>query len=191
MKTTTPRLLAANDALALAYEADARLLQNTYEALGALQAQVDNVQKQLRELSWLGSLARKGPLERQLRSLQSEQARNLTQVETLGPLIGQLAAVLDEGAWLAPALRDVGEFVTQVGKLWTQVGSGLSQLAADASSQQLEDPAWMQAALGLEGAAQRWRAICAAAEQFVTAALRQNAVALEPQQSLAGSNLRS
>ncbi len=164
-------ILDLNRGLSGACKSDATVLQQLQEAAGGLQVRVEGLQEQTRQLGFFGSKTKKKALEEQLGSLQQELADNSARAERLRTAFAELEPILDEGHWLESGLNDLVDYLDTMTKLWTTFGSGVTQLAADASSAQLEDSAWMKTALGLDDAIKQWNAIDAAAKQFTVESL--------------------
>jgi hypothetical protein len=171
LQSSKAGILSANRGLSAAFNADAKVLREAHETVGGLQAKIESVRKKIDDLGWLSSKSHKKELEEQLRSLEREIKDKSAQAEKLRVAVSQLGPILDEGAWLESGMDDCLEYVDKVDQVWTAVGSGLAQLAADAASTQLGDPAWMKTALGLEAAIEAWKAIDSAAKQYTVEAL--------------------
>jgi hypothetical protein len=164
-------IIATNNALADAFQADVELLHLKQERVGALQIQIEGVQKKISELGFFSSKERRKELEQELGSLQQELQDTMTQSEKLRLAIGELESILADGAWLKSGLDDIVQFFDNIRKIWTAFGSGLTQLAVDATDAQLENLTFVKQALGLDEAIKQWTAIDQAAKQFVVESL--------------------
>lgn len=165
-------IMAANNNLAEAYKTDAGLLQQKQERVGALRVQLEGVQKKIDELGFFSSKQKRTELEQELDNLQKELKDTTVQAEMLRTAaIAALEPILEDGAWLQAGLDDLLGFLDNERKVWTDLGSGLTQLAADASESQLGDLTFLKKALGFDESVQQWNAIDHAAKQFVVNAL--------------------
>ena len=167
LRSFVPPLVRANGELATALAADADGLRKAYEALGALQARIAQAERDVRKQGFLASLSRPSAAEKKLQALQEQLALESQQAEDLRQAVASVALVIDEAGWVEPALGALASFVEQAQKAWTQVGSGVAQVAADASAAQLEDAAWRENALGAQQATAQWQAIALAAQAFI------------------------
>lgn len=163
-------ILKANSALSDVFTTEAEHLHRLQEAVGGLKAKVANLNKEIGEIGIFGT-RRKHDLEQQLRPLQQELDDKSTQAEKLRAALGKLEPIREEAPWLEPSLDDLIEFFDKSRTVWTTFGSGLSQLVADASDDQLKDPAWLKKVLGLDEAVKQWQAIDRAAKRFAAASL--------------------
>jgi hypothetical protein len=164
-------VLGANNNLSEAYKADAAVLQRQQEKIGALKVRIEGVQKNIDKLGFFSSQKKRTELQQELQSLQQELQDTTTQSEQLRGAIAQLESVLEDGNWLQSSLDTLLEFLDNLRKVWTTFGTGLTQMAADASEAQLEDLTFVKNTLGLEEAIRQWRSIDQAAKQFVVESL--------------------
>ena len=164
-------IIAANNDLAEAYKTDAGLLQQKQERVGALQVQLEGVQKKIDELGIFSSKQKRTELEQELGGLQQELKDIMARSETLRTAIAELESILEDGAWIKSGLDDLLGFLDNKRKMWTDLGSGLTQLAADASEAQLGDSTFVKKALGFDESVQQWNAIDHAAKQFAVNSL--------------------
>lgn len=171
LKTFKAGILDANSDLSEACKTEAKALHQLQEAVGGLQVRIESLQEQIEQLGFLSSKKKKKDLQEQLGSLQQELGDNSARAERLRTALGELEPILDEGYWLASGVDDIVDYLDAMTKVWTTFGSGVGQLAADASSAQLEDSAWMKKALGLDNAINQWNAIDRAAKQFTLESL--------------------
>jgi DNA repair exonuclease SbcCD ATPase subunit len=171
LKSFKTSILDANSSLYEAFKAGAQVLQQTQEAVGGLQVRIESLQEQIEQLGFLSSKKKKKDLQEQLDNLQQELGDKSAEAERLRSAFGELEPILDEGHWLASGVDDLVDYLNAMTKVWTTFGSDVGQLAADASSDQLEDPAWMKKALGLDDAINQWNAVDQAAKKFTEASL--------------------
>lgn len=164
-------LIADNNALYESCKTDANLLHRQQEKVGALQVQIEDVQKQINELGFFRSKQKRAQLEHELRTLQQEIGNIEAQSKNLRSALGGLESIFEDGAWLKSSLDDLLGFLDNLRKIWTTFGSGLTQMAADASKPQLEDMAFVKKVLGLDDAIKQWKAIDQAAKQFTVESL--------------------
>jgi len=164
------RILNSNSAFSDAFKTDAEHLHKMQEAVGGLKVRVETLQKEIDEIGIFGA-GRKHELESQLQSLRQEFEGKSVQAEKLRAALGKLEPIREEAPWLEPSLDDLIEFFDKSRTVWTTFGSGLSQLVADASDDQLKDPAWLKKVLGLDEAVKQWQAIDQAAKLFAAASL--------------------
>jgi hypothetical protein len=164
-------IIAANNALSGAYKADTEILQRQQEEVGALQVRVEGVQKKINDLGFLSSKQKRTGLEQELSDSQQKLKTTVTQSETRRTAIREIESILEDGNWLKSSLDDLMSFLDNLRKVWTDFGSGLTQLAADASDTQLGDLAFVKKALGLDDAIKQWKVIDQAAKQFTVESL--------------------
>jgi hypothetical protein len=164
-------IIAANNTLSNAYKADTDLLHRKQERVGALQVRIEGAQKKIDELGFFSSKQKRTELEQELCALQQELASIETQSEKLRSSVGELESILEDGAWLKSSLDDLLGFFDNLRKVWTTFGSGLTQMAADASDAQLGDLSFVKKALGFDEAIKQWNAIDQAAKRFTVGAL--------------------
>lgn len=167
LKSFQTEIIEANDALSSAYRADADTLRQMQEQLGSLQVRIASLQKQIEQLGIL-SARKKHELERQLDALKQQQQETSTRSENLRVVLAAIEPIQGEGFWLEPGLNDLISFLDQLRLVLTTFGSGMTQLAADASDAQLKDTTRMQTLLGMEASIQQWEAIAGAALQYLT-----------------------
>ena len=164
-------IIAANNALSSADKADTELLQRQQEEVGALQVRIEDVQKKIKDLGFFSSKQRRTELEQELDTLKQELNNAVAQSETHRAAIREIESILEDGNWLKSGLDDLMNFLDNLRKAWTDFGSGLTQLAADASDTQLGDLAFVKKALGLDDAIKQWKVIDQAAKQFTVESL--------------------
>lgn len=164
-------IIGANSTLSEACKADAELLHRKQEGVGALQVRIEGVQKKIDRLGFLSSAKKRKELEQELAALQQELKETMAQSEKLRAAVGEFESILEDGYWLKSSLDDLIGFLDNLRKVWTVFGSGLTQLAADASDAQLGDLDWVKKALGLDKAIKQWNAIDQVAKQFVVNSL--------------------
>ncbi len=169
VRAVLPEIVRAHGKLVSAFAADADRLRVTHEELGALRAKVTEAERAVGEKGLLATLVRSNVADRELEAVQAQWSRQAAQAEEFRQAIAGVSAVVDEAVWAEPALNAVAEFIEQVQKAWTQVGSGVAQVAADASTSQMEDAGWREAALGLRQASTQWKAVADAAQAFIAA----------------------
>lgn len=171
LKNFKGAILDANNAMSKACETDSELLHSKQERVGALNVQIEEVQRQIGELGFFSSKQKRKKLEEELQTLQQELEDIKGYSEKLRSLVGKIESILEDGAWLKSSLDDLVGFFDNVRKVWTAFGSGLTQLAADASDAQLEDLTFVKQALGIDKAIEQWTAIDQAAKQFTADSL--------------------
>jgi ubiquinone biosynthesis protein UbiJ len=164
------RILDANSALADAFKAETEDLRKLQEAVGGLEVRVESLNKEIAEIGLFGA-RRKRELEEQLQSLRQELAQNSSRSEKLRSALGKLEPILEEGSWLERSLDDLTEFLEKLRTMWTNFGSGLTQLVADASDDQLKDAVSVKRVMGVDEAIRQWQAIDQAAKEFASNAL--------------------
>jgi hypothetical protein len=165
------KIIASNNDLSEACKADADLLHRKQEEVGALHVRVENVQKQIDELGFISSKRKRTEFEHELYFLKLEEKDTVAQAEKLRVAIGGLESILEDGAWLKSSLDDLLEFLDKLRKVWTTFGSNLTQMAVDASDDQLRDLNFVKKALGLDESIKQWHGIDQAAKQFTVEAL--------------------
>ena len=171
LKKFKTHILDANSSLSDAFEDSAGALQKAQEAVGGLKVRIESLQKKIDNLGFLSSKKKKKDLQEQLDNLQQDLGNKSAEAERLRSAFGKLEPILGEGHWLASGVDDLVDCLNTMTKVWTTFGSDVGQLAADASSDQLEDPAWMKKALGLDDAIKQWNTVDRAAKQFTEASL--------------------
>lgn len=158
-------LIAAGLGLSEACQRAGRMLQHSQEGVGVLHERVSAMERQLAELGLFGA-HRKQDLLANLHLLQKERAVAMARAGRLQAQLGALDAVLDEGAWLEPALADAVEAMEKLRTAWTRFGSAITQLVADASTAQLSDAAWTEQTLERAEAIRQWTLLECAARGF-------------------------
>ncbi|NJM44811.1 MAG: hypothetical protein HC860_00535 [Alkalinema sp. RU_4_3] len=171
LRTFKPAILRANDQLSEAYKAHTTKLHGQQERLGTLKVMIENLQQNIAKLNFLSSAQTRKKLDQELAVLQQELKDLSTETDQLRRAIGAVELVLEEGAWIATALDDITSFLENLRKLWTTFGTNLTQMAADATDDQLGNVDWLEKGLGLEQAIEQWTLIAQVAKQFVVAAL--------------------
>lgn len=165
-------IIGANTELSLACKGAAAVLQQMQEHVGALQVRIIALESQIAGLS-IFSGHRRHELGERLHMLRVELASQVARADGLRSRLGTLDPIFDDAVWLEPGLGDMIDFLDQSRAAWTSFGSGVSQLAADASESQLADTAWMKQALDHVGAIGRWDALSRAAGDFAVKALEE------------------
>jgi hypothetical protein len=163
-------VVAANDELADACTDAGAVLQQTQEAIGGLQVRVKNLEAQIAGLGLFGA-HKKQDLLAQMHTLQKELADSLARAARLQAQLAALDAILGEGVWLDSGVGEVLDAMDHLRTAWTSFGSGMTQLAADASDAQLADPSWIEQVLDFGEAIRQWEALQLAASQFAAGAL--------------------
>ena len=171
LSTFKREIIVANNALSEAFKADTDLLHRLQEQAGALSVKIEGVQKKINDLGFFTSKQRRKELEQQLSTLKQELNNTVTQSEKHRAAIREIESILEDGNWLKSGLDDLMSFLDNLRKAWTDFGSGLTQLAADASDTQLGDLAFVKKLLGLDDAIKQWKAIDQAAKQFTVESL--------------------
>ena len=159
-------ILAANHAITEGAAASAGQLTQAQEQVGALQVQADGLRQRIDKLGLLHA-HRKPELMRQLANLRTSLDQQRAQAESQRSRYAVIEAMLADGAWLDGALGELAAFLDQARSAWTAFGSGVAQLAADASPAELADPALIDERLGRSAALPQWQALADAAGQFV------------------------
>lgn len=158
--------LDANGALATAYAQDAAALRQMQEDLGRFKAKAENLEQQIGQLGFF-SAGKKQELEQELTALNEEKNALSVQSEALRAALGAVERVQNEGFWLEPGVDDLVGFLDRLRQVLTAFGSGMTQVAADASDAQLQDVAGMEPVLGKTEAIKQWKAIAEAAGAFL------------------------
>ncbi len=170
LKTFKVGILSANNDLSETCKIDAQSLQQMQESVGGMEYKVESLKKQIDGLGFFSS-GKKKQLELELQSLRQQLVDKTACAEKLRAALGELEPILGEGYWLQSGVDDLVDFLDKLRKVWTTFGSGVAQLAADASDDQLEDQVWMKKALGFDEAIKQWTAIEQAAKQFIAESL--------------------
>lgn len=171
MRLATPRIMTVHEEFAMACMVDAEVLQEAHQSLGALQFQIESVEKLLQELGWLGAKSTRKELEKQLRDLQEELQIQTGRAESLRNAFTMLEQILEEGAWLQSGLTNGQAFVDGVAAMWTSVELSLAELTSGATNEQLEDRAWLHTALGKRSPIEGWRGLVAAGRKYAMESL--------------------
>lgn len=143
----------------------AMLLQRAQEDVGKLHERVGQHERRIAQLGLFGA-HRKQELMSQLNVLQNERSGALARVSIFQIQLGALDALLGAGGWLEPALDDAVTSLAKLRDAWIMLGSGVTQLAADASPAQLADATWTERALDRIDAILQWTALERAARAF-------------------------
>lgn len=165
------KIIASNNDLSKACKADADLLHRKQEEVGSLHVRLESVQKQIDELGFFSSKKKRTELEDELDTLKQEEKDTVAQAEKLRAAVGELESILEDGAWLKSSLDDLLGFLDKLRKVWKTFGSSLTQMAVDASDDQLRDIDFVKKALGLDESIKQWHGIDQAAKQFTVEAL--------------------
>ncbi|WP_426756941.1 hypothetical protein [Myxococcus sp. Y35] len=174
VKEFKPAMLDANRELERVCQDAALALQQLQEQSGGLQARIQDLTQQSAKLGVFRG-GKKQQLLRTTQQLQAELASRQAESERLREQLSALEAILRDGAWLEAAVDDLTEFLEKSRAAWSRFGSGIQQLAADATQAQLADTAWVAKALELPDAAAQWEALGRAARAFLLAALNDDA----------------
>lgn len=144
-------------------------LQAEWEAVGGQRARLEHLQADLQRTSILH------PHKRQQLGIQIHDAEQ--SLSAAAGRAGQMrlcAAALhelvQEGAWLAPSLAGVADFLQMVRAAWASFGAAMAQIAADATEAQLADTVWLDVQLDAGEAMARWQELADAADRFCKAA---------------------
>lgn len=164
-----PALLAATADLARAAAHGSAALQAQQESLGRQQASSDALAAQIARLGLFGA-HKKAALEAQLLALQRDTTQQEAAAEALRGMLGRINLLLSNGAWLEPAFDELLAWLEALRTAWSALGSGVSQLAADAGEQQLADDAWLAGKLDSASALPLWQQLAAAAQAFPASA---------------------
>lgn len=163
-------LTGANGEMAQAASACAARLQQAQEACGATEAQVASLESRIARLG-IFKAHQKPELLQRLATLQATLATQRAHAEQLRQQQGVIELLLRDGAWLDAALEELGGFLDDARVAWTAFGSGVAQLAADASAAQLADAAFIDQRLERAAAIEQWAALADAAGRFAAHAL--------------------
>ncbi|HEY2147714.1 MAG TPA: hypothetical protein VGH32_07235 [Pirellulales bacterium] len=163
-------MLTASSALSEAFKADAAQLHKLQEEVGGLRYRAESLSKEIEETGFFGA-RKKRELEAELQSVRQELEAKSGQADKLRAAVGKIEPILGEATWVEPSLDDLIGFLDKSRTVWTAFGSSLAQLVADASQDQLAEPAWMKRALGFDEAISQWQAIDRAAAEFTENAL--------------------
>jgi hypothetical protein len=163
-------LLSANGELADACDAAERVLQQAKDNVGALRTRILDLEARV---SLFGLLAtyKKDDLLGQLDALHHVMAGTLRHAGKLSKQLGALDTILDEGAWIEAGLDDLIDVMDQLRLAWTRFGSGVAQLAVDASAAELAKPPWSELACERSEAIRQWDALGRSACQFAAESL--------------------
>lgn len=159
-------LLEVNRGLSDASLRIAEVLRVRQEAVGGAHERVGRLESQLARLG-LFNAHRKQALMTRLHDLQKDRAAAIQGEHTIELQLRAFDALLDEGAWIGPALAEAIETLEKLRTAWTRFGSGVTQLAIDAEAWELSDPAWRERALDLAEAVRQWTALERAARDFM------------------------
>lgn len=154
-------------------------LQKQWEAVGAQRARLENLQGQLRETGILHPHKRQ-ELAAQIQNAERELASITAAAEHLRVQAAALNELMQDGAWLDTSLCAMADFLQSLRAAWATFGGAMTQLAADASNEQLGDAAWLGAQLGAEDAMPRWRTLADAADHFCVEAQVRQAPTIQP-----------
>jgi hypothetical protein len=163
-------LLQAHAALAAAVEQQAKALQDQQVDVGRRQQEVKGLKQAIAALSMFAGTKKK-ELHDQLEKAQASLSDQSRRADKLREWIAALEPVVENGNWLERGLDDLVDFLEAHRKAWMGVSSGLTEVAAQASSDQLLDARWTQNALGAAEAQRKWTAIDRAAKEFTANAL--------------------
>jgi hypothetical protein len=166
LKHFKSRILGANAALSEAYSRDAARLRLLQEEVGRLAAKSEGVQNEMARLGFFSS-GKKHQLEQEIAALAGRQEEALREAEKLRRALSAIEPILNEGFWAESGIGDLVGGLDKLRSVLTAFGSAMTQLAADASEDQLRDTAAMAAALGKDAATHQWRAVAEAAQRFV------------------------
>lgn len=159
-------LLEVNRSLSDTSPRIADVLRQRQEAVGGAHERVGRLESQLARLG-LFNAHRKQALMTRLHALQKDRAAAIQGEHTIEVQLRTFDALLDEGAWIGPALAEAIETLERLRTAWTRFGSGMTQLSVDAAAWELSDPAWRESALDLSEAVRQWTALERAARDFM------------------------
>lgn len=163
-------LTGANRDLAAAAGESAGVLQQMQEEVGAAQVRCASLETRIASLGMLGA-HRKPELMQQLLALKAALDDGRARAEQLRLQHAAIEEILNHGAWLDAALGEMAAFLEKSRGAWTTFGSGVAQLAADATAQELADPGLLDQKLDRVSAIEQWSALAAAAQGFAERAL--------------------
>lgn len=161
-----PPLLAAHAALVLAAQHSGSELQQQQQALGRQQAGIELLEGQVARLGLFGA-HKKAALQGQLQSLRSDFAMRTAAAEQLRTQLASVNQLVASGAWLETAIDALLHWLADLRAAWSALGSGVSQLAADASDLQLADDDWLATRLTSREALPLWQKVLAATQAFL------------------------
>lgn len=161
----------AHAALQAALETDGEALQELQVEGGRLQQQVTSLNEQIANLSVLTSRTKRQALTDELEAVQVRLAAGAARAEALRGGLAMLEPLRRESGWLAAALDDICAFIVSHRTVWAEINNGLTEVPTRATAEEVTDPKWMQAALGMPEADRRWRAVEGAGAAFATKAL--------------------
>lgn len=162
------KIIDANQELDSAYRHEVQLLCLQQSAIGSLQYRINNLHKGESRSKLFFSMRDSREHDIELQLLQHELRELEFQSETLRRAVGKMESVLDCGHWLKSGFADLLGFLEDLRKIFSDFGSGLTQLAADALEVQLEDHEFLRLTLGIDDAIHRWNMIGQAAIEFVS-----------------------
>ena len=163
-------VLPANAALAQLATQTGTDLQAQQEALGRLQAAIASIEEQLAHLG-LFSGHKKKELEAQLHALREQLARDTALSEQLRLQLEGVNLLLANGGWLEAAIDELIHWLDGLRTAWSALGSGTTQLAADASDAELGNDSWLAQTLASAMAFPLWQALITAAQHYASNAL--------------------
>ncbi|WLI91022.1 hypothetical protein Q4S45_07860 [Massilia sp. R2A-15] len=159
-------LLDANRALSEASARVGEMLLQRQDAVTGAHERVSRLERQLARLG-LFNAHRKQAVVSRLHAMQRDRAAAMQREHCIEVQLRAFDALLDEGAWIGPALADALESLEKLRTAWTRFGSGMTQLSVEASDWELADPRWLERTLGLADAVRQWTALERAARDFM------------------------
>lgn len=159
-------LLEANRTLC---DASVRVGEMLLHRQGAVTAAHDRVSRLERQLAHLGlfNAHRKQAVLSRLHAMQRDRAAAMQREHSIKLQLRAFDALLDEGAWIGPALADAIESLEKLRTAWTRFGTGMTQLSDDSADWELADAHWLERTLGLAEAVRQWSALERAARDFM------------------------
>ncbi|MDB5935497.1 MAG: hypothetical protein JWQ01_2841 [Massilia sp.] len=163
-------LTGANRDLAAAANASAGVLQQMQEQVGAAHVQITSLENRIASLGILEG-HKKPEMMRTLAAMKADLEASRARAEEMRLQHGMIETILGHGAWLEGALGAMAIFLEKSRGAWTNFGSGVAQLAADATAEQLADTAYIDQKLNRADAIVQWSALDMAAQEFAAQAM--------------------
>ena len=160
-------LLETNRTLSDASVRVGEMLLHRQDAVTGAHERVSRLERQLARLGLFNAHRKQAVLSR-LHAMQRDRAAAMQREHSIELQLRAFDALLDEGAWIGPALADAIESLEKLRTAWTRFGTGMTQLAVDAADGDLADGRWLEHALNPADAVRQWSALERAARDFMS-----------------------
>ena len=159
-------LLETNRALSDASVRVGDMLLHRQDAVTGAHERVSRLERQLARLGLFNAHRKQAVLSR-LHAMQRDRAAAMQREHCIELQLRAFDALLDEGAWIGPALADAIESLEKLRTAWTRFGAGMTQLAVESADAELADGRWLERTLGPAEAVRQWSALERAARDFM------------------------